>query len=104
MKIAFFMGGIDVDARSYFFGERMTDATFHSCPLSKIKSITNYYVDFDPHTKTKNAMFSKVTMTDGSTLKLLGCKVCGWGGLDEEGRVVYYPNAQIKRVDFAQGN
>ena len=103
-KIAFFLGGIEVEARSYFPGERVTDATFHTIPLSKIKSITNYYVDYDRHTKMKNAPFSKVIMTDGSILELLGCRPCGWGGLDEEGRVVYYSNAQIKRIDFAQGN
>jgi hypothetical protein len=99
-KIAFFMGSIEADARSVFPGERMTDATFHNCPLAETKSITNYYVDFDPHTKTKNAMFSKVVAKDGSTLDLLGCKVCGWGGLDDAGRVFYYSNTQIKRIDF----
>jgi hypothetical protein len=99
-QLAYFIGGVEVAARSYFPGERVTDAAFITCPLSEMKSITNYYVDFDKHTKTNNAMFSKITKTDGSALDLLGCKVCGWGGLDDEGRVVYYPNAQIKRIDF----
>ena len=35
---------------------------------------------------------------------MMGCKICGWGGLDDEGRVAYYSNAQIKRIDFVSGN
>lgn len=99
---AFFVGGIEVDARQHFPGMRISDGTYHIIPLGKINSITNYTMDLEPRSKIQMAMISKLALTDGTSMDLLGCRCCGWGGMDEEGRVVYFNNAQIKQVDFAK--
>lgn len=101
-KIAFFIGSIDVDARTYFGGERVNDKTFHKFALNQIKSMENYIVEFDPYTKTKMAMFAKIKLKSGEAMNLMSCKACGWAGVNEEGRVVYLSNSQIKRIDFSE--
>lgn len=98
--IAFFVGDIDVDPRSYFPGERMSDGSIFAVPLTTVKTITNYTVEYDPRTKLHNAMCSKLILTNGSILDLIGCRACGWAGADEEGRVVYFSNAQIQKIEF----
>jgi len=98
--IAFFIGGPEVDPRQYYPGENVANGSFHLCKLANLKSITNHIVEFDPYTKTKMAMFSKVTMTNGSTMDMMTCRACGWAGVDEEGRVMYLSSAQIQRIDF----
>ena len=99
-KIAFFIGSSEADARLAFGGERVADQTAHKINLAKINSLTNYYVEYEPVTKTRMAMFSKLSLKDGSTLDLMGCKMCGWAGCDATGRVIYLPNSQVKKVDF----
>lgn len=98
--IAFFIGGVEVDARNNFGGQRITDKSYHVFTLNQIKYLTNYYTDLDPITNTKNPMFSKIVTTDGKSYELLGCRSCGWAGLDDEGKVIYMPNTQIKKVEF----
>lgn len=100
-KIAFFIGSIDVDARLYFGGERVEDKTFHKLALSQLKSMENYIVDYDPYTKTKMAMFTKIKLKSGEAMNLMSCKACGWAGVDEDSRVVYLSNSQISRIDFS---
>ena len=100
-KIAYFIGGVEASARNYFLGERVTDQTFYNIPLNKIRSISNHYVDYEPVTKTQFAMFTEVVLTDGAKLDLLSCKMCGWGGSDDEGRVIYLSNTQTERIEFS---
>ena len=99
-KIAYFIGTVDSDPRNYFLGERVSDETFHKISLNKIRSVSNRYVKNEPVTKTQMALFSKLTLTDNSTLDLMSCKSCGWAGSNEEGHVIYLSNAQVKRIDF----
>jgi hypothetical protein len=98
--MAYFVGSPESSPRTSFLGERVEDETFHDIPLSMIQSLENHYVNYEPVTRTHNALFTEFILRDGSRLDLLGCKTCGYAGADEQGRVIYLSNSQIKRIDF----
>ncbi|GEM_PF-2078036 len=99
-KITYFIGGVEATARDHFLGVRVTDKSFHAIPLSKIRCLSNRYIEYDPYTGTRMAMFTELTLKNGSIIDLMSCKSCGWAGADEEGQVIYLSNAQIRRIDF----
>ncbi len=100
--MAYFIGSIEASPLDSFMGERIADNTTHVIPITDIRSIENHYLDFEPTTKTRNPLFSKVTLKNGKTLDLFSCKICGWAGVGRQGVVIYLSNAQVKRIDFKE--
>lgn len=103
-QMAYFIGAPEAAPRTLFLGERVSDQTFHVIPLADIRSLRNYEKEFEPVTRTQQALFSELILADGSRLDLLSCSICGWAGADPEGRVIYLSNVQVQRIVFAPGN
>lgn len=47
-------------------------------------------------------MFQKLTMRGGDIYDMPGCKHCGFGGVLEDGRKIFFWNSRIKSLDFGK--
>ena len=101
-QLHFYIGSYRVTPRTFLAGMTISDKKYHRPEFEKIKRVENRIEDVDPLTGVKYPMFQKLIMRDGSTLDMLGCKPCGFGGRLPDGKKIFFWNTQVRSVEFEE--
>ncbi len=101
-QLHFYIGSYRVTPRTFLAGMTISDKNYHRPEFEDIKRIENRIEDIDPLTGVKYPMFQKLIMRDGTTLDMLGCKPCGFGGRLPDGKKIFFWNTQVRSVEFEE--
>ncbi len=101
-NITFYFGSAQVTPRNYVAVKTGTGkkAEYFLLEFKDLERIEHHVEEIEPITGMKNPMFQKLFKRDGEIIDVLGCKPCGFSGVREDGKKVFFWNTQIQSINF----
>ncbi len=96
----FYAGSFRVTPRTTILGRLFTKDKYLLLNFKDIRRLEHRFEKTDPISEMKNPMVQSLTMQNGKTIELLGCKPCGFSGRLPDGKKVFLWDTQIRSLAF----